>query len=422
MALFDGYFSPQAYGGVGGGLLDMLRAAQMQTQPSQGFADSSYSMGNTQVPVFGQPEVTGQASIPQNAQLTQGRMPAPQPDLGSRLSAGFEGFANARGLLPALAGAARGFSEGVSPQNQTVGALVQHGLDPETAKTVARDPALMRAVLPQLIGVGGRSSDITEYEYARRQGFTGSFADWMARKRAGAGEFGLNPVWGVDKDGNPVALQLGKTGEARTATLPEGVKIARDPIKLDAGTEWILLDPQTRQPVGRQPKNLAGAEIDKAAGKATGEAVASLESIKSKMPGLETVVKKLDDLSDKATYTYAGQAVDAARRQFGMEPRESAIARAEYTSIVDNQILPLLRDTFGAQFTEREGATLRQTLGDPNKSPKEKQAVLRAFIEQKRRDVEALEKRTGTAPSAPQASGSDGWTDIGGGVRIRKKQ
>ena len=66
----------------------------------------------------------------------------------------------------------------------------------------------------------------------------------------------------------------------------------------------------------------------------------------------------------------------------------------EYVAKVDNQVLPLLRDTFGAAFTVKEGETLRATLGDPNKSPAEKKAVLRAFIEQKKRDVAALETRT----------------------------
>jgi hypothetical protein len=59
--------------------------------------------------------------------------------------------------------------------------------------------------------------------------------------------------------------------------------------------------------------------------------------------------------------------------------------------MVDNQILPLLRETFGAQFTLQEGQSLKTTLGDPEKSPQEKRAVLEAFIEQKVRNIEALE-------------------------------
>jgi len=168
--------------------------------------------------------------------------------------------------------------------------------------------------------------------------------------------------------------------------------------------------PQATMPAqpGFIPKDVRGEAAAKAEGKAQGDAIAQYQSINSKMPGLETVVKKLDDLANKATYTYAGQGLDNTMRQLGMTPRDAAVARAQYTATVDNQILPLLRDTFGAQFTEREGNVLRATLGDPNKSPKEKQALLRAFIDQKKRDVEALRVRTGQAPqqSAPPMQGA----------------
>jgi len=141
-----------------------------------------------------------------------------------------------------------------------------------------------------------------------------------------------------------------------------------------------------------------------AAAKAKGEDAATAESLESKMPGLEEVVRKLDELSEKATYTYGGQALDWSQKQLGMDPRAAAVARSEYIAMVDNQVLPLLRDTFGAQFTQAEGETLRNTLGDPDKSPTEKQAVLKAFIEQKRRDIEALNVRTGR-DAAPAAGG-----------------
>lgn len=154
-------------------------------------------------------------------------------------------------------------------------------------------------------------------------------------------------------------------------------------------------------------------------GKDQGEARALYDSMVSKMPGLRSVVDQLDTLTEEATYTWAGRAWDEARKQFDLDPRAEAVARSQYTAIVDNQILPLLRDTFGAQFTVAEGESLRATLGDPNKSPPEKKAVLQAFIQQKERDIEALARRTGQeAPAAP--SGGD-WQDVGG-IKIRRKQ
>lgn len=130
-----------------------------------------------------------------------------------------------------------------------------------------------------------------------------------------------------------------------------------------------------------------------ALGKQQAETQESITSQTSKLPRLEKTVSELSDLGKKATYTKGGQLVNELRRQAGLEPTEGAIARAEYIAKVDNQILPLLKDTFGAQFTEREGQTLRSTLGNPDLSPKEKDAVLKSFIEQKRRDIKNLQSK-----------------------------
>lgn len=234
-------------------------------------------------------------------------------------------------------------------------------------------------------------------------------------------EYGLNPQYGVDANGNPVIVQLSKSGTSKQTALPSGVTLSKEPIKLDAGTHFVLLDPITRQPIGQIPKNLAEAESQKAQGTAEGkslaEAKSEYDSITSKMPGLYGVVDRLDKLSQEATYTTAGKGVDLVRKELGMAPREAAVARAEYTAVVDNQILPLLRDTFGAQFTAEEGQRLARTLGDPDKSPTEKQALLRAFIQQKERDIQALSTRLGAAPrngATPQAR--PGGT-TGSGVR-----
>jgi hypothetical protein len=92
------------------------------------------------------------------------------------------------------------------------------------------------------------------------------------------------------------------------------------------------------------------------------------------MPQLDATVDKLGKLGDKATFSLGGRAIGEIARQINA-PRESDVARTEYQSLIDNQILPLLRQTFGAQFTQKEGESLKSTLGDINKSPEEKKAV-----------------------------------------------
>ena len=147
-------------------------------------------------------------------------------------------------------------------------------------------------------------------------------------------------------------------------------------------------------------------------GKATGEAITGLKDIQSQMPNLEKLVTDLSDLGKKATYTKTGQALDITKRQLGMGVGTGAVARKEYISKVDNEILPLLRQTFGAAFTVKEGESLRATLGDPDASPEEKDAVLRSFITTKKAQIGSLQRRTGE-PSSPTQTQSgataSGW-------------
>lgn len=103
-----------------------------------------------------------------------------------------------------------------------------------------------------------------------------------------AGEYGLNPVWGTGPDGQPALVQLGKDGTPIQPKLPQGFNIARDPIKVDAGTQTVLLDPQTRQVIGSVPKDVAGAASQEAIGKGAGEARVAL-------PGAEGMARAVGE-------------------------------------------------------------------------------------------------------------------------------
>jgi len=133
-------------------------------------------------------------------------------------------------------------------------------------------------------------------------------------------------------------------------------------------------------------------------GTAQGDAVSLLADMEASLPNLENVVQDLETLSQTATYGLAGRAEDAIQRQLGMSVGKDGIARKEYMSKVSNVILPLLKQTFGAAFTVKEGEELKGTLGDPNASPEEKKAVLRSFIANKRSIIESMQLRTGQTP------------------------
>lgn len=98
----------------------------------------------------------------------------------------------------------------------------------------------------------------------------------QARTGAGGSEYGTTPIWGTDAQGNPSFIQLGKDGKPIQPQLPQGFSPARDPLRIDAGTSTVLVDPQTRQPIATVPKDIAGEAKAKEVGKGQGEAAAGL--------------------------------------------------------------------------------------------------------------------------------------------------
>lgn len=145
----------------------------------------------------------------------------------------------------------------------------------------------------------------------------------------------------------------------------------------------------------KMPAFQAEQESAKAEAKRQADAEKELIERQASYPRLEQVTSQLRDLSKEATYSLPKQALDWAAAQSGYGATEGAKARSQYKSIIDNEILPLLRQTFGAQFTEKEGESLKATLGDVNKTPEEKQAVLDSFIAAKAGYIETLKRQLG---------------------------
>jgi hypothetical protein len=194
-------------------------------------------------------------------------------------------------------------------------------------------------------------------------------------------------------------------------------------------SKWLDTGPsfQKPDPTGRVtkviPKSLAPAQepaykhaaaaaaaAGTAEGKEHGEAAAKLSAMEAAMPRLDAAVVKLSEIGKTATYTKAGQGVNLLKRETGQDVGPGAVARASYIAHVNANILPLLKSTFGAQFTVAEGESLKATLGDPNMHPSEKDAVLAAFIENKKAEVLSLRRQTKGQGSMPQSAIDDGVT------------
>lgn len=164
---------------------------------------------------------------------------------------------------------------------------------PEPLVNIARATQDIDPVSQYLVkqSTAGQSDDIKEYEYAVKGGFRGSFQDWMGQKKQHQGEYAKQLVYGTDAAGNIVPMQAGSKGDLVASKMPAGVSLQRDPIKFDAGTHFVLIDPTTRQPIGQIPKNVAEKEAQEKIGQARGQAQVDFPKVKS---NAEQIYKYID--------------------------------------------------------------------------------------------------------------------------------
>lgn len=182
------------------------------------------------------------------------------------------------------------------------------------------------------------------------------------------------------------------TGQERIATTPDlTTDVAASQAEIKGAEETAKLTAQK----GLLPGIRAAIKLAEKNAVAEGETFTSLNRAKAALPGLEEVTEKLKLLADVATFTTAGKLINLASKELGFGATKGATARSTMRAVVDNQVLPLLRETFGAAFTKAEGDTLRNTLLDPDTTPDQMKATLDAFIEQKVRNIETKERELG---------------------------
>ncbi len=105
------------------------------------------------------------------------------------------------------------------------------------------------------------------------------------------------------------------------------------------------------------------------------------------MPLIEQNVNELMKLASVATYSTIGNIANVARRELGFDATEGAIARAKMDNIIENNVLPQLRQMLGAQFTEREGERVKQTIMDPDRTPEERKVQLMNYLATKKAEM-----------------------------------
>ena len=213
-------------------------------------------------------------------------------------------------------------------------------------------------------------------------------------------------------EGELVQRSTGLTADQRVGLAADkqqivgDIKVGQD-IKGAAGKERVKLGVQS----ALLPKLRKSIKLAEASAASQGEALTDLNRMEASLPTLTEVVGELKALAPIATSTFGGKVFDTAVKETGFGSTKGATARAKFISIVNNQVLPLLKPTFGGSFTVEEGDALRATMGDPDASPSEKMAQLDAFISQKERDVRLKKTELGIEAPSSQTAQDGGVTD-----------
>lgn len=142
-----------------------------------------------------------------------------------------------------------------------------------------------------------------------------------------------------------------------------------------------------------KPQIQKAVKLAEAAAKERGEVLNDLDRMTATLPSLNDMVDQLRELAPIVTSTFGGRLIDIAVKETGFGSTKGATAKAKFTGIIVNQVLPLLKPTFGGSFTIQEGAELKATMGDPDADPEQKLAQLDAFINQKIRNIEAKQRQ-----------------------------
>jgi hypothetical protein len=152
------------------------------------------------------------------------------------------------------------------------------------------------------------------------------------------------------------------------------------------------------------PRLAAAIQTAKTKAESEGKVFSDLAKAEAGLPAVKDLIVQLKDLSEISTSNLSGRAFNSVVRELGFGATEGGTARAKFIAIVDNTLLPLLKQTFGAAFTVSEANQLKATLGDPNLSAGERNAQLDAFIENKTNEVRGLKRQAATISTEENAS------------------
>lgn len=326
----------------------------------------------------------------------------------------------------------------------------QHGLNPAGVYGYDDNNKFYTIQEAPKAGAADHPSSVQEYMFAQQQGYAGTYEDWKRPQPADPSsrvlspkqerelglnprgvysyddngkiytiqdppdadgedgtEYGLNPQYGVDENGNPVIIQLGKDGTSTKTPLPPGVTFQKEPIRIDAGTKWVLLDPITRQPIGQIDKEIREAEAEKVAGKAEGEAALGAPKAIAQAQDTINLIDSIISDPNLAGITGNVQGRIDPEGPFGLLMSQDKVDLAIKVKQLQGKAFLEAFESLkgGGQITEREGAAAQAAMARLQRvqSDEDYRAALMELRSIAERGIRRAQGSAGPQAQTPQA-------------------
>ncbi len=115
-------------------------------------------------------------------------------------------------------------------------------------------------------------------------------------------QYGVQPIYGVDEQGNPAILQLSQSGQPIQTPLPKGFQLAPGAKNVDLGTSVGILD-RTGQIINNVPKDIAGEQRQQEIGKVQGQAEASIPAVQQAADLMTSMIQDVRNDPNRASST-----------------------------------------------------------------------------------------------------------------------
>lgn len=283
---------------------------------------------------------------------------APRQGFGQQLASAGKQLLGNRDLALALLS-----NSGYSPQKRSLGEIVGTSfLQADQAKQGREDDAFKRQYMLAQIGAmqnrGQASpSSVQEYEYAKQQGYKGSYEEWRAKAQTDPADVATFKYWdSLDPQKKQDMLKLKRNvGSDYAIETINGVPTVV--YKPAAGGPGMAGGTPLVTPLTNLPAQAAGASTIKGA-ETAGSAQATRQQAQintglDAADSLATVKRGIQLLDSVGTGGFENAKLRATQL-FGITGADES----ELSANLGKAVLHQLRATFGAQFTEQEGQRL----------------------------------------------------------------